>query len=107
MRFLFSALFVLTAVPAMAAESSSTSSIQQSATEQAEFKTIHVEDLAKLLDAHDSKLAVYDANPPATRVKEGIIPGAKLLSSFKDFDVRKEMPSAKDAKLVFYCANTH
>jgi rhodanese-related sulfurtransferase len=71
------------------------------------FKLIHVDDLAKLMAGQPQTLAVYDANPPSTREREGIIPGAHLLSSSASFDVAKELPAAKDAKLVFYCANPH
>ena len=71
------------------------------------FKLIHVEDLAKLMAGDAKGLAVYDANPASTREKEGIITGAHLLSSSVSYDVAKELPSDKDSKLVFYCANTH
>ena len=70
------------------------------------FKVMHVDELAKLVAAKDPKLAIYDANPDDYRAAEGIIPGAKLLSSFNRYDVAKELPAAKDSKLVFYCANT-
>jgi hypothetical protein len=70
------------------------------------FKEMHVNELATLVAAKDSKLAIYDANPPDFRAKEGIVPGAKLLSSFNKYDVATELPAAKDSKLVFYCANT-
>jgi len=70
------------------------------------FKIIHVDDLAKLMADHSKPPAIYDANPGSTREREGIIPGAHLLSS-SAYDVAKELPPAKDAQLVFYCANTH
>ena len=69
------------------------------------LKLIHVDDLASLLAKWPANLAVYDANPPKTREREGIILGAKLLSSSRDYDVAKELPREKNAKLVFYCAN--
>ena len=71
------------------------------------FKSIHVDDLAPLVAKHPSGVWIYDANPPSTRERDGVIPGAHLLSSFNNYDVGKELPPAKDAKLVFYCANTH
>ena len=52
------------------------------------------------------KLVFVDANGESTRVKEGVIPGALLLTSYRDFDVKKELPKDKEANLVFYCANT-
>lgn len=71
------------------------------------FKLIHPAELATLVAANHPKLVIYDANTRDFRAKEGIIPGAKLLSSFNHYDVAKELPAAKDATLVFYCANTH
>ena len=71
-----------------------------------DFKVMHVDELAQLVASGDPKLAIYDANEPSFRAKEGIVPGAKLLSSFNKYDVAKELPAAKDAKLVFYCANS-
>jgi rhodanese-related sulfurtransferase len=71
------------------------------------FKIIHVGDLDALLRQHAADLWIYDVNPPSLRAKEGIVPGARLLSSSEGFDVAADLPPAKDAKLVFYCANTH
>jgi len=71
-----------------------------------EFKIIRVDDLAKLIDSKTPNLEIYDANPASTREREGIIPGAKLLPGLA-FDPEKVLPAAHDAKLVFYCANTH
>ena len=71
-----------------------------------EFKIIRVDDLAKLIDSKAPNLQVYDANPASTREREGIIPGAKLLPGLA-FDPEKVLPAAHDAKLVFYCANSH
>lgn len=69
------------------------------------FKLIHAQDLEKLLQDQKAKVAVFDANNEKTRKKEGIIPGAKLLSSIDKFEV-KELPTEKNTTLVFYCANT-
>jgi hypothetical protein len=70
------------------------------------FKIIHVQDLADLLAKQPSSTRVYDANPSRVREKEGVIPGAKLLSSSRSYDLG-ELPGAKDSKLVFYCHNTY
>ncbi|MEM9693117.1 MAG: rhodanese-like domain-containing protein [Myxococcota bacterium] len=43
-----------------------------------------------------------DANGDATRAKYGTVPGAVLLSSYKEFK-DGELPEKKDTKLVFYC----
>ena len=53
----------------------------------------------------EKKATAVDANGKETRAKYGTIPGALLLTSAK-FEPSKELPTAKDASLVFYCANT-
>ncbi len=55
----------------------------------------------------ESKAVILDANGTEFRAKNGVIPGARLLTNFKKYDVAKELPSEKASKLVFYCANTH
>ena len=71
------------------------------------FKLIHVSDLVALLGATDRVVTVLDANGTDFRAREGVIPGAVLLSSYKQYDVEKELPPGKDARLVFYCADPH
>ncbi len=56
----------------------------------------------KLAEAKQAKF--IDANDPSYREKNGVIPGAVLLTSYTEYDV-KELPKAKDTQLVFYCAN--
>jgi rhodanese-related sulfurtransferase len=73
------------------------------ATETEKFKLIHVADL--VADFQTGHPMVFDANGDQTRQKDGIIPGAKLLSGL-DYDVAKVLPGDKSADLVFYCANT-
>jgi len=53
----------------------------------------------------EKKVTVLDANGEDFRKQNGIIPGAVLLTHFNQYDAAKELPAAKDAKLVFYCAN--
>lgn len=72
---------------------------QQAKVEAKVLQVAEVESLVKSKKAH-----VFDANGKATREKEGVVPGAKLLSSGQ-YDTAKELPAAKDAKLVFYCGN--
>lgn len=67
-------------------------------------KKISVTQLAELNKDH--KAVVLDANGADTRAKMGVIPDAKLLTHFINYDVQKELPAAKDSKLVFYCAST-
>jgi rhodanese-related sulfurtransferase len=64
--------------------------------------TVEVTQLVSLVQA--GKCTVVDANTPTTRQDMGIIPGAKLLSSYDTYDLA-ELPARKDGKLVFYCAN--
>jgi hypothetical protein len=71
------------------------------------FKLIHVDELVALLSSSDQSTTVLDANGADFRAKEGIIPGATLLSGYRTYDVEKELPPRKDARLVFYCADSH
>lgn len=49
---------------------------------------------------------VFDVNNEQVRTKEGMIPGAKLLTSASKYDPDMELGADKDAEMVFYCANT-
>jgi hypothetical protein len=69
--------------------------------------TLHVADLVALRSADEASPIVFDANGADFRTREGIIPGAVLLSSYAHYDVEKELPARKDARLVFYCADSH
>jgi hypothetical protein len=71
------------------------------------FREIHVADLTSMLAAPKGAPTVLDANGADFRAREGTIPGATLLSSYKGYDVATELPSHKDAPLVFYCADSH
>ncbi len=71
------------------------------------FKLIHVADLAALEAVPNSHVVILDANVAPTREEYGVIPGARLLPSYDNYDVATELPPAKNAELVFYCANTH
>lgn len=70
------------------------------------FKLIQAETLATWLKDGSGKVHVYDANVESVRKKDGIIPGAALLTSSSGFDAAKVLPTDKNAKVVFYCANT-
>lgn len=52
-----------------------------------------------------AKITVLDANRPEFRAKHGVIPGAVLLTSARQYDIAKELPADKSSQLVFYCAN--
>jgi hypothetical protein len=69
------------------------------------FRLIEVPELEALQKDARTPVTVLDANDVEFRQKNGVIPGAKLLSSFKDYDLKKELPANHDAPLVFYCSN--
>ncbi len=69
------------------------------------FELINVADLAALRADPNSHVVILDANVEDTRDKYGVIPGARLLTSY-NYDVATELPPTRNAKLVFYCANT-
>jgi hypothetical protein len=99
------------AIPAMAGGGGASawgklSSLLGGKHEEDNFKIMHVADLAALRADPNSHVVVLDANLEGTRNKYGVIPGARLLTTYDNYDVAKELPPAKNAKLVFYCANT-
>jgi rhodanese-related sulfurtransferase len=51
-----------------------------------------------------SKAKAVDANSTDFRAKNGVIPGAILLTSSSTYDAAKELPQTKDSNLLFYCA---
>jgi rhodanese-related sulfurtransferase len=53
--------------------------------------------------AKRSDLTLCDANNDDTRVRFGVISGAILLSSYRDYDVAAELPEDPQRTLVFYC----
>lgn len=70
------------------------------------FTLASVAEVSTLVTKKDAKAAIFDANDSEFRAREGVLPGAKLLTSFNEYDVAKELPAAKDTQLVFYCANS-
>src|SRR5580658_4856940 len=71
------------------------------------FAVIRVDKLASLMNDPNSHVNIYDANGWGLRSTAGVVPGAHLLTSDDKYDVAKELPPAKNAKLVFYCADLH
>ncbi|MGH7923445.1 MAG: hypothetical protein ACREQH_02495 [Candidatus Binatus sp.] len=71
------------------------------------FAIIRVAKLASLMADPNSHVNIYDANGWGLRSTAGVIPGAHLLTSDDKYDVAKELPADKSAKLVFYCADLH
>src|SRR5439155_22286865 len=71
------------------------------------FTSIHVSDLVAMRNSNDGAATVLDANGADFRTRQGTIPGAVLLSNYSKYDVERELPARKDARLVFYCADSH
>lgn len=69
------------------------------------FQLIGIPQLESLQKDATTPVTILDANEPDVREKDGVIPGAKLLSSFNRYDIQKELPADKNAPLVFYCTN--
>ncbi len=69
------------------------------------FRFIDVAELESLQKDTAHPVTLLDANDADFRAKNGVIPGARLLSSFDAYDVKKELPPDHDAPLVFYCSN--
>ena len=72
--------------------------------EPAGYNIIRVDDLAQLMHDPSAHLHIYDVNPVDVRAQTGIIPGAEPLPSYI-YDTSVELPSHKDATVVFYCRN--
>jgi hypothetical protein len=51
-----------------------------------------------------NQVVAVDCNPPSTRKRMGVVPGAILVTDDASF-APSELPADKTAKLVFYCAN--
>ncbi len=64
--------------------------------------TLELSQLTALLASGESAV-LCDANTSETRARFGVIPGAILLSHYRDYDVSSELPADRGRKLVFYC----
>jgi rhodanese-related sulfurtransferase len=64
-------------------------------------QSVSVKELAQL--KQQGKATIYDANTTEARQEQGIIPGARLLTSAVKYDPAKELPAQKSDKVVFYC----
>ena len=69
------------------------------------FRLIELSELESMQKDARPPVTVLDANDTEFREKNGVIPGAKLLSSFDRYDIQKELPADRNAPLVFYCSN--
>ena len=68
-------------------------------------RLIEMSDLESMQKDTRSPVTLLDANEAEFREKNGIIPGARLLSTFDTYDLRTELPADKNAPLVFYCSS--
>ena len=100
MKNLILALVLLVTPLAFAANTATTAPADSS------LRLVHVNDLETWMKTAPTTLHIYDANNDKTRNKEGLIPGAVALPSASHYDVATTLPADKNAKLVFYCANT-
>ena len=66
------------------------------------LQILSVEELAART-ASGAQLTLCDANNEDTRQRFGVIPGATLLTHYRDYDVASELPADQGASLVFYC----
>ncbi len=66
------------------------------------LQVMEVEELAAW-KARRADLTICDANNEKTRQRFGVIPGAVLLSNYRDYDPSAELPGDRDATVVFYC----
>jgi len=98
---------LLLSVAATASASDIGSLLNNKPKEPDKFAVIRVDNLASLMNDPNSHVNIYDANGWGLRSTAGVIPGAHLLTSDDKYDVAKELPPAKNAKLVFYCADLH
>lgn len=73
-----------------------------SATKAAELPTMSLDDVERGLAAKE--LVAVDCNGDRTRKKQGVLPGAILISDEEAF-AASELPADKTTKLVFYCAD--
>ncbi len=55
--------------------------------------------------AHKSGAVFVDANDDDFRKSNGKVPGAILLASYRQYDVKSVLPQSQDTQLVFYCSN--
>ena len=77
---------------------------QAAAPGKASVKVVSVSEVARFRKA--SQVVVLDANSSDFRAQNGVIPGALLLTNYRTYEPVKELPAAKNQKLVFYCAAT-
>lgn len=66
------------------------------------LQVLGVEELAARISG-GAQITICDANNEDTRGRLGMIPGASLLSHYRDYDPASELPADAGSTLVFYC----
>ena len=95
----------MTRIPLLAAGALLATGVAVAAVPKEKFRMIEVSDLESMQKDSKSSPTLLDANDAEFRQENGVIPGAKLLSSFDRYDLAKELPADKNTSLVFYCAD--
>ncbi len=90
-------------VPALALALASACSEEEAAS--APIPELSVAQVASMMESGEA--VVVDANGEETRRENGVIPGARLLTSSGSYDPAAELPADKATNLVFYCGNTN
>ena len=57
------------------------------------------------LQRNDKSLITFDVSSEQTRRQQGMIPGARALSSATQYDVALELPQERGHSVVFYCSD--
>ncbi len=92
---------------AVACHTSSPSSTEQAApsapAEEKKIAEVTVSDVEHFVKGKSA--TILDANDDDTRKEYGVVPGALLLASYKEYPL-SVLPATKTDKLVFYCGGT-
>src|SRR5262245_3636112 len=95
----------MTRIPLLALGALLATGLAMAAAPREQLRMIEVPDLESMQKDSKSRPTLLDANDAEFREKNGVIPGAKLLTSFNRYDLARELPADKNAPLVFYCAD--
>jgi tRNA pseudouridine-54 N-methylase len=99
-KLLFAAAVSLAA---LAGCSKSSSNADESAEVGADLPKMTVDEVETAINAKQA--VAVDCNRETTRKKNGVVPGAILVSSDDNY-AASELPADKSTKLVFYCSNS-
>ncbi len=102
MKYAIALVLLLGACSSKADSSAKADDPKAVAAASAKVASVEVDDLDAMIAA--GACATFDANGKATREREGVIPGAKLLADHDSYAL-SVLPADKAETLVFYCAN--